>query len=152
MTKWGPCNNQHHSNVLVLKSRKWRPRQSSRKHDDCVCDSGFWKDTKKGQWRNCFPLYGKSTPFHTKKKYTPTVATRPPALDFCTCPGLGSCWPWRRSALSTFLAREARINGCSHCSEINCSSTKSGECWLLRVPTVLICLSIFHPKTQHKLK
>lgn len=63
-------------------------------------------------------------PRFTPKKYTPTVATRPPALDFCTC--LGSCWPWRRSALSTFLAREARINGCSQCSEINCSSTKSG--------------------------
>lgn len=66
MTKWGPCNNQHHSNVLVLKSRQWGPRQPSRKHDDCVCDSGFWKDAKKGQWRNCFPLYGKSTPFHPK--------------------------------------------------------------------------------------
>ena len=103
-TKWGPQPTPFQLLIAKVLTNHDRVKLPENIMIVCVCvcvrNSFFGRTQKETQWRKCFSLYAKPTP-PPQKNQNPTVAGWPAALDFCMCPGLGSCWPWRRSALST---------------------------------------------------
>ena len=147
MTKWGPCNNQQKSNVLLLKPPQWGPSQPSRNHDDCVW---FLEGHKEGTMTKLFLLVWKIDPSSPPKKTPPQLPhDLPHSIFVCVRvwvhAGHGVVrhyqrfWPAKR--VSMVVPNAPKLTALPP-KVVNAGFSGFQLCWFF-------CP---HPKNQHKLK